>query len=143
MSSCARMATSLDHWMLKGHGVEAVASATRDADLPEKSGDQVFEETGRRYLIRYVPKDGISLESMLEPSPRWVTPTPYSAEDAVRYLALPFGERQREYYWLINPRYLRNVKGPRSIDGGFGIEYLIPEGVPEGALVKRFALPVD
>jgi hypothetical protein len=137
------MATSLDCWMLKEHDVEAAASTTLDADLPVKSGDQVFEEIGRRYLIRYVPKDGISLESMLAPSLRWVTPTPYSAEDALRCLALPFGERQRKYYWLINPRYLRNVKGPRSVDGGCGIEYLIPEGVPEEALVKRSALSVD
>ena len=105
MSFCARLATSLDHWMLKEHGAEAVAWDTPDAELPVKSGDQVFEEIGRRYLIRYVSRDRISLESMLEPSLRWVTPTPYSAEDALRWLALPFGG-QPEYYWLINPRYL-------------------------------------
>jgi hypothetical protein len=127
--------------MLKEHG--AVAPTLSDADLPEKSGHQVFVEIGRRYLIRYVSRDGISLESMLKPSRKWLTPTPYSAEDALRYLALSFGVRQRDYYWLINPRYLPSVWGPRTVDGGLGIEYLILDGVPEEALVKRFALPVD
>ncbi len=136
-SGAARLATILDQEMLEGRGVEIASRITPDARLPQKSGAEVFAELGGRFLVRYLLKESLSSASQGTAKMTYVTPTPYSPSDAVELLMLPAEDRQREHAMLLDPRNISVVLGPRWVQGGFGIEYILPEGYTPGAIALR------
>jgi hypothetical protein len=141
--SCARIATYLDEMMLRGSGVDIAQSYEDDSDLPLKNGTDVARELGGRYLLRYLSKSQIGRYTKGSTDRHWVTPTPYSSQDCITWLNLPAPHKRREYVLLLNPMHIPSIAGPRWIAGGFGIEYVLPQGFPANALVFRWEWPVS
>lgn len=137
----AQLATFLDHWMLEQD--QHVASrgggiATGFADmaaLPSRAGGQLAAELGGRLLVRYLREHEIAEAQQGTPRPVWATPTPYGPADAADLLALPRAWEPRAYLVLLRPEDVPEVRGPRWVLGGGGIEYLLPQGYPASAVV--------
>ena len=136
MGTSSRLATMLDADMLLRHGVTIFPPNTPDDSLPVKFGSTVAEEIGDRYLMRYLLPT--QLRDYLQGSTdreHYVTPTPYSPEETVRWLALPGANIQRAYVLLLKPGEIESIKGPRWVHMGGGIEYLLPKGFKRDAIV--------
>jgi hypothetical protein len=115
---------------------------TPDEMLSQRTGEQVRVEIGGRLLVRYLQTH--QTESFINGSDRrhWVTPTPYSPEDTVPYLALPKPVTNRDYAMLLDPVKIDSILGPRWITLGKGIEYLLPNGFPKEAIVEGLVFKV-
>ena len=132
------LATNLDRLMLETRGIVIEPGITRDPDVLSKSGAEIFDELGGRFLLRYLlPGQGDTPEKLSEIQSRyqWVTPTPYSPKETIAMLALPALERPREYVLILDPREIEDIQGPRYVKLGGGIEYILPKGFPNAALV--------
>lgn len=130
MSSSAWLATQMDARMLD----KQVASAgTPIEHLPVRSGVDVARELANRPLLRYV--DYELVHEAGRTAPTFVCPTPYASTDQVEYLALPRPDLTREFVILIDAAKVTKVIGPRWCDLGSGIEYVLPDGYPEQAMM--------
>jgi hypothetical protein len=89
-----------------------------------------------RYLLKYVHPDQVGAFASGADWEQYATPTPYSPSEAVPYLALPRPTTKRMYVLLLDPSKLRDVKGPRWVTLGQGIEYLLESGFSPGAIVS-------
>ena len=87
--------------------------------------------------MRYLLKEALSTASEGTAKVIYVTPTPYSPTDAVELLMLPAEDRSREHAMLLDPRNIPVVLGPRWVQGGFGIEYILPRGYTQDAIAIR------
>lgn len=133
MSTCSRLTTTLDGQMLQG---KISGEWVTDTSLKEKTGGEVSEELGGRYLLRYLRDDQKGSFFAGESRPQFLTPSPYAPEEASIWLALFFPWIVRRYVILVDPKQVgRPIRGPRAIFGGFGVEYLMPEGFPAEAVV--------
>jgi hypothetical protein len=142
MGKAGLLATNLDRHMLEERGTMIIAGTTPDDVVPSKEGEEVFEELGGRFLLRYLlpgQKD-VFLKDIH--NKQWVTPTPYSPEETIAMLALPAPEQPREYVLILDPRKIEEVQGPRQVLFGNGIEYILPNGYPQAALVLPWPLEV-
>ena len=96
-----------------------------------------------RYLLRYVLPEQLQAFSDGSSRVHYVTCTPYSPEETIGQLALPRGAEPRSHVFLLRPSKLKKVSGPRWVRGGYGIEYLLPEGFGKDALVLPWAIAVE
>lgn len=143
-TAAARLATILDQEMLERRGVTISARVICDEQLPVKSGVEVFGELGGRFLVRYLLRESLSTCASGTDRPVYVTPTPYTPTDAVALLMLPSEDRPREHAMLIDPRYVDKIAGPRWVQGGFGIEYILPRGYQaEAVAIRPWTLRLD
>jgi hypothetical protein len=141
--SASRLATTLDQEMLGAHHVVIASHTTPDSQLPLKTGRSVASELGGRLLLRYlIPSQLGAFDSGSVGRQHWVTPTPYSPQDASVWLALWNGWVLRRFVMLLDPGFIPHIKGPRWIRFGHGIEYLLPNGFPQVALMPVPVLPV-
>jgi hypothetical protein len=139
------LATTLDQEMLEVKHNPPVAIAARptpDDQLPRKSGRQVSDELGGRYLLRYVLPHQVGLFRNGSPDMHWATPTPYSADETVQWLALPTPAQPRLFVMLLEPAQIAEVWGPRWVRFGKGIEYLLPNGFSRSALVFAWEVSI-
>ena len=144
MGTSSKLAKCLDENMLqKSHGVRIAPSSMDEDDLPEKTGPQVADELGGRYLLRYVLPEQVRKFSDGSSERHLVTCTPYSPEETIAQLYLPRDTEPRTYVFLLRPSKLKKVSGPRWVEGGNGIEYLLPEGFGKDALVRPWAMPLE
>jgi hypothetical protein len=123
-------------------GVQIAASTTKDEDLPRKSGTEVADELGGRYLVRYLLSHQLGRYLKGSPEKHFVTPTSYKPDEAVTWLALPLPGEPRPYVILLKPEPLTEVRGPRWVNLGGGIEYILPNGFPDAALVMPWELRI-
>jgi hypothetical protein len=133
MSSAAKLATELDEIML---GKAIYARMSDIASLPERTGADVYAELKGRPLLRYIPLEQVheadSGRNLLE---TFVTPTPAAVEDLTRYFAIPRPDLSRGYVIKLDPREIDVIKGPRWVNSGQGIEYILPNGFrPEAVM---------
>lgn len=142
MPACSQLATTLDEEMLGQGQIPIAAPSTTDDDLCardfSKRGREVFEELGRRYLLKYIRPDQVGVFTQLgsyTSGRHYTTPTPYSPEETIRCLALPFPAIPRTYVLVLDPRQIETVCGPRWVRWGIGIEYFLPDGFPLDAIV--------
>jgi hypothetical protein len=136
------LATNLDQEMLERHGISIAPRTTLDAALPLRTGPDVAMELGGRYLLRYLSRDQLRHFVNGSTVPHWVTPTALSPSEAGPFLALPHPDKPRRYVMLIDPSAITQIRGPRWVRGGVGIEYLLPVGFPSNALPMPFELEV-
>nr|WP_162934356.1 hypothetical protein [Streptomyces scabiei] len=128
------MATALDGKMLAGKIAE---EDTPIESLREISGDATFAELGGRSLLRYLRNDQKGSLTGGSHRLQYVTPTPYTPEEASLWLALMWPWVLRRYVLVLDPRKIdRPIRGPRVISGGFGIEYILPDGFPASAIAN-------
>jgi len=145
VGTCSRLATMLDADMLGRHGTPIAPPGTPDVDLQRnysKTGNRVSWELGGRYLVRYLTvsqvtyfaKGNETKRDELLKKENYVTPTPYSPEEAVAWLALPSPHELRYYALFLKPEIIPEIWGPRWVRMGGGIEYIVPQ-IPPDAMV--------
>ncbi|MFJ1709572.1 hypothetical protein [Kitasatospora sp. NPDC088346] len=140
MVGCSRLATNLDLEMLEW---AASMGNVADAALPKKSGLDVYEEIGHRHLLRFVMAEQIGAFKDGSIQKHFTTPTPYPPDEIVDILHLPAVHRPRLWALVLDPREIPNIYGPRLVRWGHAIEYLLPDGFPEEALVSRWEVQVS
>ncbi|MGW1489794.1 hypothetical protein [Streptomyces sp. NPDC002402] len=131
MSTAGRIATTLDLEML-GPALLGAQDIRKSADRP---GTQVAVELGGRYLLRYIRRYQVGNFATGADEEQWLTPTAYTPEEALPYLALPKPQSPPLYVLFIDPARVPLLKGPGRVRLGAGIEYLLPYGFPADAMV--------
>lgn len=143
VETSSRLAHNLDERMLSsrllrevaaGQGRRIAAPGTDDADLWPVQGVIAALELGNRFLIRYLTGSKLKSAPVGTTEPTFVSPTPFTPTEAAIWLALP-GTELRNWYILLDARRLGLVSGPRYAQFGGGLEYLLPDGYPEDAVV--------
>lgn len=131
--SSAWLATALDSQLLESAPIATRGTPT-DA-LPVRSGfDVAMNDLKGRAFMRYVPSD-LAHEDR-DGTPTFVSPTPYAPSDLIAYLALPAPHLRRDFVILIDPELVEQVQGPRWCELGSGIEYVLPNGYQQRAVLK-------
>jgi len=139
------LVTLLDQEMLEAiRGVTIYHRLTPDAQLPQKNGQQVTDELGGRYLLRYLLPHQVGLFTTGSTHRQYVTPTAYAPGETIYWLALPAPRQPRTYVLVLDPRKMPNTEilGPRWVRLGTGIEYILPGGFPSGAVVGGWEIRV-
>jgi hypothetical protein len=72
---------------------------------------------------------------------QFVTPTPYSPVEVISWLALPTPAR-REFVLFLDATHLSDVRGPRRVSLGGGLECMLAAGFPANAIVVGWPVPV-
>jgi hypothetical protein len=137
------LALQLDQEMIeRTHGIPIASRVTNLAGLPPKTGVAVSAEIGGRYLLRYLMDHQMTLFNAGSQAQHWVTPTPVAPQDASSILFLPQGNAKRRYALLLDPNRIDRILGPHWVVMGQGIEYLLPDGFPLGALATPWPIEV-
>ena len=137
----SRLATLLDEFMLVQASVGAIyPSGTLNAQMIPKDGAAVSNELGGRYLCRYLTPVRAVQPLTATSMSTYVTPTPFTPNEAGRWLAVPAPTVLRTHVILIDPGQLSlaqgyPILGPKWVRGGLGIEYVLPAGYPVNAIV--------
>ncbi len=150
MASAGHLALQLDYRMLKGN-ITVHASAGQPIAPPDTPGDalvvknglQVSAEVGGRYLLKYLLPWQVGTYRHGSDEPAYFTVTPLGPETP-KYLAPPASQWTRTHVLLLDPKLLPpswDVRGPRWIAMGGGLEYFLPQGFPTEALVNIGAEP--
>ena len=135
------LATVLDQEMIEvAKRVHIATRATPDRLLPRKTGREVANELGQRYLIRYLLPSQVGKLTGGSPDRQFVTPTPVAPGDTVSYLALPAPKQPRRFVLLLKPWEIDEILGPRWINLGRTIEYLLPDGFPGASVALGWEL---
>ncbi len=105
------------------------------SELLRKTGRQVAEEIGGRYLLRYVLPEQVGRFASGSDIQHYVTPTPYAPEETISYLALPVPRQPRTHVLVLDPARIEYICGPQRIAGAPGIQYILPVGFSQDAIV--------
>jgi len=116
---------------LKTHIADA---ATPWATLPDRKGLHVYWELGGRPLLRFLRQAQLGLFTRGSKAETFVTPTLYNATDVVSPLALPRPGERPSHVLVIDPSRVPTIKGPRRVNWGSGLEYILPDGFSPEAL---------
>jgi hypothetical protein len=129
------MATLLDQEQIERTSPIAARSCAVER-LPDRTGPDVSAELGGRLLVRYLVAAQVAeFTGGSTDRPHWVTPSPIAPEHAVSWLALVAPRVKREHTLLLDPQEIDVVRGPAWIRCGMGIEYYLPKGFPQAAIV--------
>jgi hypothetical protein len=109
--------------------------------MPARPGADIAAELGGRYLLRYLIRKQHRKFTAGSASLQFVTPTPYSPTEVISWLALPTTAR-REFALFLNATHLSDVRGPRRVLLGGGLEYILASGFPASAIVVGWPVPV-
>jgi len=141
MATCSAIATRLDEEMLAHRPAIVYPSHTPFSSMPSRTGPDIAVELGGRYLLRYLLRKQYRQFTTGSASPHFVTPTPYSPTEVISWLALPTPVR-REFVLFLDAMHLSDVRGPRRVLLGGGLEYLLASGFPANAVVVGWPVPV-
>ncbi len=144
MGSSRWLATVLDQEMLERvRGIVIAARTVPDDALPTRRGPDVAAEIGERYLLRYMLPQQVGQLRRGTSDPQFVTPTPLAPEATVPWLFLPRPEEARVFVMALDAARVPEIKGPRWVRCGPGIEYLLPGGFPPDAIVWPWEMQVE
>ena len=141
MDTCSAIATRLDEEMLALRPAHVYPSHTPCNSMPARGGSVIAAELGGRYLLRYLTRKQYRQFTSGTTSLQFVTPTPYSPTEAISWLALPTAAR-RDFALFLDPKHLSDVRGPRRVLLGGGLEYILASGFPTAAIVVGWPVPV-
>ncbi len=99
------------------------------------SGDTIAAELAGRLLVRYITPRQLGRFDQGSTFPCYATPTPYTPEEAIHYLLLPHADVPRMYAYLLDAERISLVQGPMWVAAARGIQYMLPMGFPEDAIV--------
>jgi hypothetical protein len=116
-------------------------SHTPLAAMPARPGPDIAAELGGRYLLRYLIRKQYRQFTTGSTSLQFVTPTPYSPTEVISWLSLPTPAR-REFVLFLDALRLSDVRGPRRVLVGGGLEYPLASGFPANAIVVGWPVPV-
>lgn len=130
-SKCTRLAATLD--------LDWIASVSpprvRDEELPVLSGEDLAAQLHGRLLLRYLLPEQVGLFLAGSSDKHWVTPTAFSPTEAIEALALFRPRDPRTYVLALEPARIERALGPRQVQLGVGIEYVLPDGFPLEAVL--------
>jgi len=129
------LATRMDEEMLTERHIHPARPNLDVNLLPLKTGLQVFDELGGRYLIRYLTDLQYGRFTGGDTGRHYTTPTPYPMNELNRWLALRDPREKRPWLLLLDPRKVLEIRGPQWVAGPGGIQYILPNGFPEDAIV--------
>ena len=109
--------------------------------MPLFQGNTLKTQLGGRYLFRYLRGDQVGKLGNGIRTRQYVSPTPYSPGEAVKWLALPRPNFPPTFAIFLIPDCLRNIRGPRYVLLGGGIEYILEDGFDKNAIVSVSADP--
>lgn len=135
MGTSSWLATFLDWEMLLKRQTRIAPVNAFEEELDQKSGGEVAHELGGRYLLRYLLPQQVGLFIQGSIAKHYVTPTPYAPEETIAYLALPHPTQPHPYVLVLDPAQIVHIWGPQWIRGGMGIQYILPNGFPQEAIV--------
>ena len=136
MNTSSWLATWLDWEVIEvSHKGRIYPSALPIDQLPLRTGSEVFNELGGRWLLRYVAEHQLGRFGSGSRDMHYTTPTPYAPSETVSYLALPLPHVPRSYVLALDPREIEHIRGPQWIRGARGIQYILPNGFPARAIV--------
>ncbi len=141
MSTCSAVATRLDEEMLSLRPAHIYPAHTPLHLMPSRTGAAVSAELGGRYLLRFLMRRQYRQFSTGSPNVNFTTPTPYSPTEAISWLALP-NPAPRDFVLFLDPNSIPEVRGPRRVLLGGGVEYILPNGFPVSALIVSWPVPV-
>jgi hypothetical protein len=128
--------------MLEAKGIPIADASVVESALPLKSGTEVALELSGRFLLRYLRRAEVNQYAFGSGNRHFVTPTAYAAEECAAWLRLPDPAVRRSHVLLLDASKIAEIRGPRWVEGGGGIEYILPSGFPQGALVTGWAMEV-
>jgi hypothetical protein len=136
MGTSSWLATLLDWEMLEVRRGVSIEPSTAPVDmLPKKTGHQVANELGGRYLLRYLLPNQLGRFTRGSSERHFVTPTPYAPDETVAYLALPRPLEPRPFVLVLDPARIEFIWGPQWVRGAPGIQYILLNGFPQDAIV--------
>ena len=141
MATCSAIATRLDEEMLAHRPAIIYPSHTTLSAMPARPGPDIAAELGGRYLLRYLIRKQYRQFTTGSTALQFVTPTPYSPIEVISWLALPTPTR-REFVLFLDAMHLSDVRGPRRVLLGGGLEYLLASGFPANSIVVGWPIPV-
>jgi hypothetical protein len=141
MATCSAIATRLDEEMLALRPAQVYPSHTPLASMPSRAGTDIAIELGGRYLLRYLIRKQYHHFTAGSTSLHFVTPTPYSSTEVISWLALPTSTH-RDFVLFLDANHLWDVRGPRRVLLGGGLEYILASGFPAAAIVVGWPVPV-
>ncbi len=136
------LATMLDQEMIEYGGGRIEHRLVADAKLPPRSGADVARELGDRYLLRYMLRSQVGEFVGGSRAKHNVTPTPLAPDELASFLALPRPGELRTHVIALRPAAIPEIRGPRWVRLGKGIEYVLPHGFPKDALVVEWEIEV-
>jgi len=135
MHGSCLLATSLDILFLQHRRVDQTPDIWPEghlSDMPVRTGADVAAELAGRKLLRLTTNQHEGPRAGMK---TWLTPTAICPECAGQMLHLPNELAQREWAILIEPSLVEELQGPRRPIMGVGIEYYLPKGYGEDAMV--------
>jgi hypothetical protein len=131
MGTSSRLATHLDAEYIRARTpIAPIATPLNALPVVHDLGRQL----GNRLLVRYLTADKIGTLLGGVAHRQFVTPTPYAPGETISWLALPPSAGPRKFALLLEPAELNDVRGPRWIQYGGGIEYILESGFPAAAI---------
>ena len=103
--------------------------------IPVRAGTSVAEELGGRKLLRYLTAVQFGQFRNGSDAEAYVTPTPYTSDEAGTWLVLPIPWIRREHVLVLDPARIPRIQGPMLVAGARGVQYILPEGFPAEAIV--------
>lgn len=128
----AMLSMSVSRQVARGQTGPIARRGTPDNMLLTVAGSVVADELGGRYLVRYASQPGGLRDAAGRTASVYVSPTPFAPTEAVRWLALP---RRVGFYLLLDAAFVPQIAGPRYVQFGQGLEFLLPTGFPAAAVV--------
>src|SRR5262245_37225291 len=142
------LATFLDADMLVRNSAVILDPLNAGSNPPVRSGTDVSRELGGRLLLRYVAPYQLGQFRHGSRAECYATPTAYTPDEVVKYVLLPGAGIPREHVLLLDPSRIRWIQGPMWVALARGVQYTLPDGFPEEAIVvpgaptTRWELPV-
>jgi hypothetical protein len=131
IGTCSRIATHLDAESL-GQRTTIAPIGTPLTSLPLVS--DLDRQLAGRFLLRYLTADKVGSLLMGTAVRQFVTPTPYAPGETISWLALPPAPGPRTWVLLLKPTELNDVYGPRWVQYGGGVEYVLESGFSVNAI---------
>jgi hypothetical protein len=100
-----------------------------------RPGTEIATELAGRKLMRLLTRRQVGAFTGGSTRETYVTPTPYDPREAVRWLLLPEPRVPRTHLLFLDPAQIPLVIGPMWVAWGRGIQYILPAGFPETAII--------
>lgn len=124
------------HQIERVNGTVISPSSISVTSMPDRVGSDVAREVGGRYLLRYLVDSQLTSFTSGDGGSHYVTPTPIAPEDVVHWLYLPSAHVPRNHALVLDASKIPIIRGPGWVDMGSGIEYYLPHGFPQVAIVR-------
>ena len=94
---------------------------------PARPGTDIAAELAGRLLMRFLTTAQVGTLTNGSTRQTYVTPTPYTSEEAVFWLNLPDPLLPRTHVLFLDPATIPLIIGPMWVAWNRGIQYILPD----------------